>query len=122
MSLSHSLDNDNYNDIPARNRRGQQLGSLENSTESNSLDNDNIMAYFEEINQTAYEQLGSLEDSIDSYNLRLSHKIGDFLNPADNCILVNLSGIQRGSTFVSIREFLTKIGTNVCAHARSKPR
>ena len=43
-----------------------------------------IMAYFEEINQTAYEQLGSLEDSIDSYNLILSHKIGDFLNPADN--------------------------------------
>ena len=88
MSLSHSLDNDNEIKVylqEINQTLGQRLGSLEDSIYSKSQDSDNIMAYLEEINQTVRERLGSLEDSIDTCNLRLSHNIGDFFNPGDNC-------------------------------------
>ena len=65
---------------------------LDNIVDCLEENDNNIMEYLEEINQTLHQRLGSLEDSNkrlgsleDSNNLRQSYKTGDFLNPAHNC-------------------------------------
>ena len=77
---------------------------LDNIMDCLEENDNNIMEYLEEINQTLHQRLGSLEDS---NNLRQNYKTGDFLNPAHNCshILHYHPQATSGKIVVILRSF-----------------